>query len=61
MSNLSKKEIEKFSNKILDDYYNKNPGSIFKVTERISNVDALLIQSNVSNFRLIRGEDVIFF
>ena len=59
MSNLSKKEIEKFSNKILDDYYNKNPGSIFKVTERISNVDALLIQSNVAKLRLSRGEEII--
>ena len=59
MSNLSKKEIEKFSNKILDDYDNKNPGSIFKVTERISNVDALLIQSNVAKLRLSRGEEII--
>ena len=59
MSNLSKKEIEKFSNKILDDYDNKNPGSIFKVTERISNVDALLIQSNVARLREKRGEKVI--
>ena len=59
MSNLSRKEIEKFSNKILEDYDNNNPGSIFKVTERISNVDALLIQSNVAKLRLSRGEEII--
>ena len=59
MSNLSRKEIEKFSNKILDDYDNKNPGSIFKETERISNADALLIQSNVAKLREKRGEEII--
>ena len=37
MGNLSIKEIEKFSNKILEDYYNKIPGSIFKEKQRITN------------------------
>ena len=30
MTDLSTKEIEKFSNKILEDYDNKFPGLIFK-------------------------------
>ena len=59
MSNLSIKEIEKFSNKILEDYDNKIPGSIFKEKQRITNEDALLIQSKVASLREQRGEEVI--
>tara|TARA_B100001057_G_scaffold302537_1_gene302753 strand:- start:73 stop:855 length:783 start_codon:yes stop_codon:yes gene_type:complete len=59
MGNLSIKEIEKFSNKILEDYDNKIPGSIFKEKQRITNEDALLIQSKVASLREQRGEEVI--
>ena len=59
MGNLSMKEIEKFSNKILEDYDNKIPGSIFKEKQRITNEDALLIQSKVASLRKERGEEVI--
>ena len=59
MSVLSTKEIEKFSNKILEDYDNKMPGSIFREKKRINNEDALLIQSNVAKLRESRGEKVI--
>ena len=59
MSDLSTKEIEKFSNKILEDYDNKKPGSIFREKKRINNEDALLIQSNVAKLRKNRGEEVI--
>ena len=59
MSDLSTKEIEKFSNKILEDYDNKMPGSIFREKKRINNEDALLIQSNVAKLRKNRGEEVI--
>ena len=59
MGNLSIKEIEKFSKKILEDYDNKIPGSIFKEKQRITNEDAILIQSKVASLREQRGEEVI--
>ena len=59
MSDLSIKELEKFSNKILEDYDNKIPGSIFKEKIRITNENALLIQSHVAKLRQKRGEEVI--
>jgi len=59
MTGLSTKEIEKFSNKILEDYDNKIPGSIFKEKIRITNEDALIIQSNVARLRQKRGEEII--
>ena len=59
MSDLSTKELEKFSIKILEDYDNKMPGSIFREKKRINNEDALLIQSNVAKLRKNRGEEVI--
>ena len=59
MSHLSTKEIEKFSNKILEDYDNKMPGSIFREKKTINNEDALLIQLNVAKLRRNRGEEVI--
>ena len=59
MINLSTKEIEKFSNKILEDYDNKVPGLIFKEKKRITNENALLIQSNVAKLRQKRGEEII--
>ena len=59
MSDLSIKELEKFSNKILEDYDNKIPSSIFKEKIRITNENALLIQSHVAKLRQKRGEEVI--
>ena len=59
MSNFSIKEIEMFSNKILEDYDNKIPGLIFKEKKTITNEDALLIQSNVAKLREKRGEEII--
>ena len=49
MSQLNQKEIDLFAQKILEDYDAKNPGTIFKDKIKISNTDALLIQSTVSN------------
>ena len=59
MSALSQKEIDLFSIKILDDYDNKKPGTIFKDKIKLSNEDALLIQSNVASLRKKRGEEII--
>ena len=59
MSKLSLKELDKFANKILEDYDFKNPGVIFKEKKIISNEDALLIQSNVAKLREKRGEEII--
>ena len=59
MTDFSIKEIEIFSNKILEDYDNKIPGLIFKEKKKISNKDARLIQSNVAKLRQKRGEEII--
>ena len=59
MSELSNKEIDMFSQKILEDYDAKNPGTIFKDKIKISNSDALILQSTVSKLRKKRGEEVI--
>jgi 2-keto-4-pentenoate hydratase len=59
MSDFSIKEIEMFSNKILEDYDNKIPGLIFREKQKITNEDALLIQSNVAKLRKKRGEEII--
>ncbi|MBD1169544.1 hypothetical protein IDH01_03630 [Pelagibacterales bacterium SAG-MED08] len=59
MRDLSLKEIEKFSNKILEDYDNKIPSSIFKEKKKITNEEALLVQSNVAKLRQKRGEEII--
>ena len=56
---LSQKELEKFANKILEDYDNKNPSLIFKDKIKITNQDALTIQSNVAKLRENRGEEII--
>ena len=44
MSQLSRKEIDILSQKILEDYDAKNPGTIFKDKIIISNSDALNFQ-----------------
>ena len=59
MSQLSQKEIDLFSQKILEDYDAKNPSTIFKDKIKISNVDALILQSTVTKLREKRGEEVI--
>ncbi|MDA9631326.1 hypothetical protein N9S64_01420 [Candidatus Pelagibacter sp.] len=56
---LSKTELEKFANKILEDYDSKNPSMIFKDKIKITNEDALIIQSNVTRLREKRGEKII--
>ncbi|MDC0472400.1 hypothetical protein OAN27_00335 [Pelagibacteraceae bacterium] len=59
MSKLTLNEIDRFSQKILEDYDENNPGTIFKDKIKISNSDALLIQSAVSRLREIRGDEII--
>ena len=59
MSQLSQKKINIFSQKILEDYDANNPGTIFKDKIKISNSDALIIQSKVSKLREKRGEEII--
>ena len=59
MSNLSKKDLDILSNKILKEYDSKNPSSIFKDKIKITNEDALIIQSNVARLRVKRGDQII--
>ena len=56
MSHLSQKELDLFTNKILEDYDAKSPGTIFKEKIKIGNEDALLIQSNITRLREKREE-----
>jgi 2-keto-4-pentenoate hydratase len=56
---FTQKELEKFANKILEDYDSKNPSVIFKDKIIITNEDALIIQSNVARLREKRGEKII--
>ena len=59
MSNYSKKDLDFFANKILENYDSKNPSIIFKEEINITNEDALIIQSNVAKLREKRGEEII--
>ena len=59
MSKLSKKDLDIFSNKILEGYDSKNPSMIFKDKIKITNEDALIIQSKVAKLRENRGEEII--
>ena len=59
MSNYSKKDLDFFANKILENYDSKNPSIIFKEEINITNEDALIIQSNVAKLRERRGEEII--
>ena len=61
MSQLTRKEIDLFSKKILEDYDANNPSTIFKDKIKINNSDALIIQSTVTKLRKKRGEEVIGF
>ena len=56
---LTQKDIDLFAQKILEDYDSKDPGIIFKRKIKISNTEALLIQSTVSKLRKKRGEEII--
>ena len=59
MTQLSKKDLDLFSIKILEDYDAKIPSSFFKQKIKITNEDSLLIQSNVARLREQRGEEII--
>ena len=59
MTQLSQKQIDAFSKKMLEDYDANNPGTIFKEKIKISNADALILQSTVSKLRKKRGEEII--
>tara|TARA_A100001015_G_scaffold225599_1_gene254672 strand:- start:70 stop:852 length:783 start_codon:yes stop_codon:yes gene_type:complete len=59
MTNLSSKELDLYSNKILEDYDAKNPSQLFRDKFKITNENALLIQSKVADLRLKRGEEII--
>ena len=59
MVHLSQKELDSYSNKILEDYDSKNPSAVFKDKIDLTNEDALLIQSNVARLRKKRGEEFI--
>ncbi len=56
---LSKQELDTYSFKILEDYDAKNPSQIFKNKAKVSNQDALIIQSKVTDLRIKRGEEII--
>ena len=53
------KKLDLLASKILKDYDTKKTGSIFKTKIKLSNEDALLIQSKVTQLRINRGEKVI--
>ena len=59
MKKLTQRELDLFANKVLLDYDTKNPGTIFKSKIKISNEDALFLQSKVTKLRIDRGEKVI--
>ena len=59
MTQLTQKEIDTFSQKILEDYDSNNPGTIFKDKIKINNKDALILQSTFSKLREKRGEEII--
>ena len=59
MSNYSKKDLDFFANKTLENYDSKNPSIIFKDNIKITNEDALIIQSNVARLRERRGDKII--
>ena len=59
MSNYSKKDLEFFAIKTLENYDSKNPSIIFKEKINITNEEALIIQSNVARLREKRGDEII--
>ena len=59
MIKLNQEELNEYANNILNDYDSNNPSSIFKTKIKLSNNDALLIQSKISELRIDRGEEVM--
>ena len=59
MIELTKNQLNIYSRQILDDYDSKNPSTIFKNKITISNEDAWRIQSNVTDLRQKRGEELL--
>ena len=59
MNNYTQNELDIFALKILEDYDNNNPGTIFKSNLILSNDEALILQSKVSKLRINRGEKPI--
>ena len=59
MNNYTQKDLDNFANKMLEDYDNNNPGTIFKRNLVLSNDEALILQSKVSKLRINRGEKAI--
>jgi len=59
MHEITQKKLDLFANKILEDYDANNPGTIFKTNIKLSNEDALLLQSKVTKLRIDRGEKII--
>ena len=59
MIELNQKELDQYVNKILKDYDTNNLSSIFNKKIKLSNSDALLLQSKVTKLRIDRGEHVI--
>ena len=59
MIKLNQKELNEYANIILNDYDSNNPSSIFKTKIKLSNNEALLIQSKISKLRTDRGEEVM--
>ena len=59
MGSFSQKELDIFSNKMLEDYDRKNPSTIFKDKIKLTNENSLIIQSNVARLREKRGEEII--
>ena len=59
MKVFMQKKLDLLANKILEDYDAKNPGTIFKKKIKLSNNDALLLQSKVTKLRINRREQVV--
>ena len=53
---LSQKELEKFANKILEDYDSKNPSMIFKDKIIINNEEALTQVSTCNKVEVFEKE-----
>ena len=52
MNKLSSKELDLYSNQILEDYDAKKPSQIFKNKVKVSNEDALFIQNKLTELRV---------
>ena len=59
MNNFTQNDLDTLAIKILKDYDNNNPGTIFKSNLKLSNDEALILQSKVKKLRINRGEKPI--